>query len=572
MKNRRRVDPAAVGEDEGATGGRANERTNERLTTRAMRYLFAQAGLIPHELDEDGNAINPHIPQFMAKAPWYLNQEKPGLKHLKAPKKEAESGDWYKRGVTTHRATKFRKGACENCGAMTHTKKDCLERPRKVNAKKSQKDIAADEYVQPELKLGFESKRDRYNGFDANDYSRVVERYEAADAMKQKLAKQKELEKAFRRANKKEADASEEESDDSSSDEDDDAKMDDKATTGFANVKRAVRAPGGGASGTVRNLRMREDTAKYLLNLDVNSAYYDPKTRSMRENPLPNADPKDNFFRGDNAVRNDGQVVEFESMNRHAWEQAETGGPSAIHMQGAPSQAEALYKQFKEKKEKLAGQNKQNIMEKYGDASSGKALPDGLALGQTEQYVEYDRAGRLIKGVEKAAAKSRYEEDVFLQNHTTVWGSFWEAGRWGYACCKSFVKNSYCTGKQGAAAALESENMMANNVANKRAAEEANEKRAKSHLDATTGKPGDLWGSEVKDDVQLDPEKLLEALKRQDDPRHGGKSGKNKRGYNVSHDSQVTAEDMEAYRMKKRAFEDPMNKASTSGTDGYDLV
>ena len=38
---------------------------------------------------------------------------------------------------------------------------------------------------------------------------------------------------------------------------------------------------------TVRNLRIREDTAKYLLNLDVNSAFYDPKTRSMRENPLP---------------------------------------------------------------------------------------------------------------------------------------------------------------------------------------------------------------------------------------------------------------------------------------------
>jgi len=117
--------------------------------------------------------------------------------------------------------------------------------------------------------------------------------------------------------------------------------------------------------------------------------------------------------------------------------------------------------------------------------------------------------------------------------------------------------------------------MMANNVANKRAAEEANEKRAKSQLDATT-KQSDLWGSEVKDDVQIDPEKLLEALKRQDeredDHKRGGKSGKNKRGYNVTHDSQVTAEDMEAYRMKKRAFEDPMNKASTTGTDGYDLV
>jgi len=45
-----------------------------------------------------------------------------------------------------------------------------------------------------------------------------------------------------------------------------------------------------------RNLRIREDTAKYLLNLDVNSAHYDPKTRSMREDPLPDADPNEKFY------------------------------------------------------------------------------------------------------------------------------------------------------------------------------------------------------------------------------------------------------------------------------------
>lgn len=45
-----------------------------------------------------------------------------------------------------------------------------------------------------------------------------------------------------------------------------------------------------------RNLRIREDTAKYLLNLNPDSAYYDPKTRSMREDPRPDSDAGDKFF------------------------------------------------------------------------------------------------------------------------------------------------------------------------------------------------------------------------------------------------------------------------------------
>jgi hypothetical protein len=44
---------------------------------------------------------------------------------------------------------------------------------------------------------------------------------------------------------------------------------------------------------TVRNLRIREDTAKYLINLDPESAYYDPKTRSMRDAPVKNVAPQD---------------------------------------------------------------------------------------------------------------------------------------------------------------------------------------------------------------------------------------------------------------------------------------
>lgn len=64
---------------------------------------------------------------------------------------------------------------------------------------------------------------------------------------------------------------------------------------------------------TVRNLRIREDTAKYLYNLDINSAFYDPKTRSMRENPFKNSNTAADsaMYPGENFVRHTGDVKKF---------------------------------------------------------------------------------------------------------------------------------------------------------------------------------------------------------------------------------------------------------------------
>lgn len=43
-------------------------------------------------------------------------------------------------------------------------------------------------------------------------------------------------------------------------------------------------------------------------------------------------------------------------------------------------------------------QTKEDIMNKYGNAAAEDKPPMELLLGQTERQVEYDQAGRIIKG------------------------------------------------------------------------------------------------------------------------------------------------------------------------------
>lgn len=47
--------------------------------------------------------------------------------------------------------------------------------------------------------------------------------------------------------------------------------------------------------------------------------------------------------------------------------------------------------------------------------------------------------------------KTKYEEDMYANNHTSVWGSYFSRAtkQWGFNCCHSCLRNSYCTGEVG---------------------------------------------------------------------------------------------------------------------------
>ena len=77
-----------------------------------------------------------------------------------------------------------------------------------------------------------------------------------------------------------------------------------------------------------------------------------------------------------------------------------------------------MHKEFKVKKEDFKSEQQLSVLERYGGEEHLDAPPKELLLAQTEHYVEYSRLGNVTKGQERAVAKSKYEEDVYVNNHT----------------------------------------------------------------------------------------------------------------------------------------------------------
>ncbi|CDF35941.1 unnamed protein product [Chondrus crispus] len=417
-----------------------------------------KAGTAPPAIDDDGKIINPHIPEYIAQAPWYIDQETPSLKHQrnqKALKRNFDPlGKWLPRGETVGpAATKYRKGACENCGAMTHKKKNCLERPRRRGAKLTGRNIRPDEAI-ASVNLDFAGKRDRWNGYDeSTEYDKVLERYEKIEAERRALKVQK-LDAELRNRSKKQRPGK------GNSDELSDGDDSDDSDSDMEKDGAVEQDAGQGSKMVVRNLRIREDTAKYLINLNTDSAYYDPKSRAMRADPNPDINSDDKDYAGDNFVRYSGDVTKLAQMESHTLKAAEAGR-NLPHLQAEPSRAEALFKDFEAKKKGLDKRRQDEIREKYGGQEYAKLDPGIEGVQQTEAYVEFSSDGRALKGAREIIPVSKYPEDILEKNHNAIWGSFYKDGNWGYGCCHSTQRNCYCTGDAGKQAALATEADMA---------------------------------------------------------------------------------------------------------------
>ncbi len=264
---------------------------------------------------------------------------------------------------------------------------------------------------------------------------------------------------------------------------------------------------------TIRNLRIREDTASYLKDITENSTtQYDPKSRRTKD-VSGIVDESSEFTRATN------DATQFTDVQRYAWEAYEKG--QDIHLFGAPSQAELAFREYQGKKEVLTKEQRDAILARYG-GKEHLEKPKELLVSQSDHFVTYNPDGTIARGQEKMPAipRSKYEEDVFINNHTSVWGSYWENGQWGYACCAQFVKNSYCIGKSGIA---------------------AKEKFQQDMQERTV---------ERTDGEESTPQKT--------EDKKPPKSEQRRKYNSVDTDVGVTPEEIEAYKKKRQRAEDPM--------------
>ena len=616
-----------------------------------------QSGTVPPQVDvKTGAMINPHNPEFITKRPWYLGNSQgadsgPSLDHQTSqrPNKDRlelslstahqlvqqqrqqwkqqqvegkfEVGMWVealKNNKGPYRICKILKMAHHGTVFDLQYEDGTVERKVKLSKHSSKPRIQMTKTGARSLQLDaathgketFDSKRDKYHGYDQESHTQRVSRiYEERD----------ELRKQQREAQKKEKVEEDDDDDngdtkgkkakadrDSDSDSDLDSDVGSDSDDEFvqrdedAKVITSRLARQGGVGGaqmkvTARNLRIREDTAKYLRNLDVNSAYYDPKSRSMRDNPNPDMAPEEAQFAGDNFTRISGDAVQLAETQLFAWDATEKG-LEEIHPQANPSQAELLKKKFKSKSADLKLQKKKAVLDKYGgaeyldgsgglatavdrqnqnelEAKEAAALERKIRFGVKTVAEEYTPDGRLVKGPvrpKQVALKSKYEEDVFINGHTTVWGSYFHVGAfisgenpWGYADDHSLIRNSYCTGVNGRVANDEANEMrFGTGVAGSAALAQARgmlkvKTNSTSNSTFQERNKSKLYG-EADPSLEIDEGKLKEALKKMEKEKSKPLDERKRKYNSMNAEVDVTAEEMEAYRLQKDRGSDPM--------------
>lgn len=125
-------------------------------------------------------------------------------------------------------------------------------------------------------------------------------------------------------------------------------------------------------------MRQREDTAKYLRNLDPKSAVYDGKSRIMKDNPNPDFPEDQQMFKGDNFIKFTGDALSLMQQEAFMVKANQTmkdkvpnrdddaQGGNELNTIAMPSQIEILRKAHDVRKKEMQDTTLKKLIEKYG--------------------------------------------------------------------------------------------------------------------------------------------------------------------------------------------------------------
>ncbi|ODQ68332.1 hypothetical protein NADFUDRAFT_81328 [Nadsonia fulvescens var. elongata DSM 6958] len=447
----------------------------------------------PLEKDQDGNEINPYIPYFISKVPWYLNQDgtankdtvvgKDGdadyLSHQRKANREKDGKSSLYDDVQNEKkdkeldtmVIKFKKGSCKNCGSMSHKEKDCLERPRKLGVKYSKLHMKSSsssqassstagytaEYAKgKKTRNNWDEKRDMWEGWDSEMYNGVLKKYEEKEKKEKEEQELADREVALvgpvgpvgpLKPGKKDEEL-------------DEAIINMTFGGGLRSsaTKSVIEASAGSGGNNSTSMRNREDTALYLRDLSEDAPVYNPKSKVLMDESMGYIDDKGLFRRNLS-----GAALEYEKLNEQVEKAMDQG--IGMHLQANPTESAQLIKRLARDEQERVEKKRKELTAKYGDVEQASGNPkrmrreltvkpvtgvDPDRLDETRSTtvnshnVESKMAPARATSSHSDSSASKYEEDVHVGNHSSVWGSYWKDGAWGYACCQSLDKRSYC--------------------------------------------------------------------------------------------------------------------------------
>ena len=375
---------------------------------------------IPNE--EKDSESNGHMPHFLIKSPWYINQSEGKKKITGTSNSKITINESRKRYLSENVVFKYRKGACENCGALTHKKKDCCERPRRRGAKYTKNNFKPDEFLE-EINYDFEGKRDRWNGYEPSMEIRKIKKFEKFQELRKKIRMEKIKNNNLYENEKKKILKDEDLELDFSSDEEnnipasfkeiiskiadeDNNEFEDDVKKYFEEYKKKNNNELPKKVSDIpknilikisksKSLRIGEDISKYLLTLAENSEYFNKKnTYSLHKDNLYNLQNiKNNINNSINNTGDAGKLIEMEKMLEMANSKNKNLNLNNIAM---PSQAELYYKYALRKKKKFKNCELEKVLNKYGGENYFH-MPNSIKEVQDFDKNEFNKIQQEIK-------------------------------------------------------------------------------------------------------------------------------------------------------------------------------